>query len=146
MALMSLFEAPLQMLCDSPTQYLKNKECFKFMAAVPTVWDETIGLAGEVDKFAAIARRKGNVWYVSAIGSWDKQELELPLPFLGEGEWNAEIFEDGVNADRDATDYVRREAKVTSACKLSAKLAPGGGFTARLSKDGGWTESLKFWK
>ena len=146
MALMSLFEAPLQMLCDSPSQYLRNKECFTFMAAVPTVWDETIGLAGDVDKYAAIARRKGDVWYVSAIGSWEPQTLELALPFLGEGEWKAEIFEDGVNADRDATDYVRREAKLNAGCKLAVKLASGGGFTARLSKDGSWTDSLKFWK
>ena len=50
MALMALYEAPLQMLCDSPTQYLKNKECFTFMAQTPVTWDETIGLAGEPDK------------------------------------------------------------------------------------------------
>ncbi|MBR1588864.1 MAG: glycoside hydrolase family 97 catalytic domain-containing protein [Kiritimatiellae bacterium] len=143
MALMSLFEAPLQMLCDSPSQYLKNIECFKFMSAVPTVWDETVGLAGDVDKYAAIARRKGDVWYVSAIGSWEPQSLELALPFLGEGEWKAEIFEDGVNADRDATDYVRREAKLTAAGKLAVKMAPGGGFTARISKAGGW---MSWWK
>ena len=143
MALMSLFEAPLQMLCDSPSQYLKNKECFKFMSAVPTVWDETIGLAGDVDKYAAIARRKGNVWYVSAIGAWEPQALELDISFLGDGEWKAEIFEDGMNADRDATDYVRREAKLVSGEKLAVKMAPGGGFTARISKGGGW---MSWWK
>ena len=143
MALMSLFEAPLQMLCDSPSQYLKNMECFKFMAAVPTVWDETIGLAGDVDNFAAIARRKGDEWYVSAIGAWKPQTLELDLSFLGEGEWKAEIFEDGMNADRDATDYVRRESKLASGDKLAVKMAPGGGFTARISKAGGW---MSWWK
>ncbi len=143
MALMSLFEAPLQMLCDSPSQYLKNMECFKFMSAVPTVWDETIGLAGDVDRYAAVARRKGDVWYVSAIGSWEPQSIELDLSFLGEGEWKAEIFEDGMNADRDATDYVRREAKLTSGGKLAVKMAPGGGFAARISKGGSW---MSWWK
>ena len=140
-----VLESYLSMVCDSPRHYL-GAPGFDFLAAIPTSWDETRVPAAKINEYVAIARRKGNVWYVSAIGSWDKQELELPLPFLGEGEWNAEIFEDGVNADRDATDYVRRAAKVTSASKLSVKLAPGGGFTARISKDGSWTESLKFWK
>ena len=80
------------------------------------------------------------------MGSGEPQTLELGLSFLGEGEWKAEIFEDGANADRDATDYVRREAKVDAGGKFAVKLAPGGGFTARLTKGGGWTESLKFWK
>ncbi len=149
MALMSLFEAPLQMLCDSPSQYLKNKECFDFMSKVPTVWDETIGLAGDVDKVAAIARRKGDVWYVSAIGAWAPQKLELPLDFLGTGEWTAEIFEDGVNAKRDATDYVHRTETVTPAGKFSVKMGPGGGFTARIYH-ASWKDKIpnkiQFWK
>ncbi len=149
MALMSLFEAPLQMLCDTPSQYLKNQECFDFMAKVPTVWDETIGLAADVDKFAAIARRKGDVWYVSAIGAWQPQELVITLDFLAQGEWVAEIFEDGVNANRDATDYIHREEKVQTGSKFAVKLGPGGGFTARISRDT-WTNKipskLQFWK
>jgi alpha-glucosidase len=146
MALMSLYEAPLQMLCDSPSLYRQNMECFKFMAGVPTTWDETVGLAGDVDRYAAAARRKGDVWYVAAIGSWDPQELELDLSFLPEGEWAAEIFEDGANADRAPQDYVRRTATVKTGDKLKVKLAPGGGFAARIAKVGGWAESLKFWK
>ncbi len=144
MALMSLYEAPLRMLCDSPSLYRQNMECFSFMAAVPVTWDETVGLAGDVDKYAAVARRKGDAWYVSAIGSWDPQTLDIDLSFLGEGEWNAEIFEDGLNADRAPEDYVRRTAKVRSGDKLQAKMAPGGGFAARIEKDKGWLRSL--WK
>ena len=47
------------MLCDSPTQYRTAPECVKFMVDVPTVWDETVGVAGEINKFAVVARRKG---------------------------------------------------------------------------------------
>ena len=138
MALMSLYEAPLQMLCDSPTQYRRNLECFTFMAAVPTVWDETIGLAGDVDRFAAVARRKGDTWYVAAIGSWDPQEIKLDTSFLGEGSWKAEIFEDGINADRDATDYIRRRMNVSAGEKITMRLGPGGGWTACFTKKSGW--------
>ena len=138
MALFALFEAPLQMLCDSPTQYRRNQQCFDFMRSVPTVWDETVGLAGDLDKFAAVARRKGDVWYVSAICGWKPQTLKLPTGFLGEGKWKVEIFEDGINADRDATDYVRRETEVNCGDALEAKMSAGGGFTARLEKKTGW--------
>ena len=136
MALMALYEAPLQMLCDSPTQYLRNRECFEFMAKVPVVWDETVGLPGEMETRAAIARRKGDVWYAAAINSWDPYETEIDTSFLGEGKWKVEIFKDGVNADRDATDYIKSSETVKAGEKIKVKLAPGGGWIARFVRKG----------
>ena len=133
MALMSLFEAPLQMLCDTPTQYMRNQACTDFMVKIPTVWDETLGLAGKVDAYAAIARRKGDVWYVSAICSWEPRELKLDLGFL-KGAYEAEVFADGINADRDATDYTHATQVIEGGKPLTVKLAPGGGWTARLER------------
>ena len=132
MALMTLFEAPLQMLCDTPTQYIRNRECTDFMVKVPTVWDETVGLAGSIGAFAAVARRKGDVWYISAISNWKPRELTLDLGFLT-GTYKAEVFSDGINADRDATDYTRTVQTVKGGQKLTVKMAPGGGWTARLT-------------
>jgi len=133
MALMSLYEAPLQMLCDTPTQYIRNQACTDFMVKVPTVWDETVGVAGVVDAYAVIARRKGDVWYLSAISNWEPREVEVDLGFLAAGRYRAEIFEDGINADRDATDYVRSVRTLEGGQKLTLKMAPGGGWTARLT-------------
>ncbi|MDD6030167.1 MAG: glycoside hydrolase family 97 catalytic domain-containing protein [Kiritimatiellae bacterium] len=138
MALMSLYEAPLQMLCDSPSLYRENMECFKYMAAVPTTWDETVGLTGDVDRYAAVARRKGDVWYAAAIAGWDGAEIDLGTDFLGAGEWNAEIFEDGINAGRAPQDYVHRTIRVTAGLKIPVKMAPGGGFTVRFSRKPAW--------
>ena len=131
MALMTLYEAPLQMLCDSPTQYLRNRECFSFMAKVPVVWDETVAIAGSMEDYLVLARRKGDEWYVAAINSWKPRKISFNASFLGEGKWCAEIFEDGINADRDATDYVKKSATFAAGDGVSAKLAPGGGWTAR---------------
>lgn len=136
MALMALYEAPLQMLCDSPTQYIRNRECFDFMSKVPVVWDETVGLPGEMEKCAAIARRKGDVWYVAAINSWEPCRMEIDTSFLGEGRWRAEIFADGVNADRDATDYVKTSKTVKAGEKVKMDLAPGGGWIGRFVRKG----------
>ena len=132
MALMSLYEAPLQMLCDSPTRYRKNAECFRFMAGVPTVWDDTVGLSGDTERYALAARRRGDTWYVSGIASWSGAEVSADLSFLGAGEWKAEIFEDGINCELDAEDYVHRFDIVKAGDRFPIVMGPGGGFTMKL--------------
>ena len=133
LALFPILEAPVQMLCDSPTQYRTAQECTDFISAVPTVWDETVGVAGEIDAFAAVARRKGTDWWLGAITNWDRRELELSTTFLKSGEWKVEAFEDAPDADVNAEHYVRREFTVKAGEKLKVKLAPGGGFAARIT-------------
>ena len=132
LALFPLFEAPVQMLCDSPTQYRTAPECTAFIAKVPTVWDETVGVAGEIGKYAVVARRKGGEWWLGAITNWDARELEIPTAFLGEGEWKVEAFEDAPDADTNAEHYIRRAFTMKSGEPLKVKLAPGGGFAAKL--------------
>ena len=134
LALFALFEAPVQMLCDSPTQYRKNAECFKYISTVPTVWDETVGVAGGIGKFAAIARRKGGEWWLGAITGWDGLETALPTKFLGEGEWKVEAFEDAPDANVNAEHYVRCEFTIKAGEPLKVKLAPGGGFAAKFTR------------
>lgn len=84
-ALYVVFESPLQMLCDSPSHYLREAEFTAFIAAVPTVWDETVGLAASVGEYAAVARRSGEKWYIGAITDWTARTLEAPLKFLDGG-------------------------------------------------------------
>ena len=132
MALMTLVEAPLQMLCDSPTQYLRNRECAEFMSKVPVTWDATVGLGGSMEDYALVARRKGDAWHVAAICSWKPRNIQIDTSFLGGGMWRADVFADGINADRDATDYVHDVKTISAGEKITVKLAPGGGWTARL--------------
>ena len=133
LALFPILEAPVQMLCDSPTQYRTAGECFAFLSKVPTVWDETVGVAGEIGAFASVARRKGRDWWLGAITNWEKRELELSTKFLGEGEWKVEAFEDAADADVNAEHYVRREFTVRAGDPIKVNLAPGGGFAARFT-------------
>ena len=133
LALFPLFEAPIQMLCDSPTQYRTAPECTAFLTKVPTVWDETVGVAGEIGKYAAVARRKGREWWLGAITNWDARDVELPTAFLGDGEWTAEIFEDAADADVNAEHYVRRTIRLKAGDPLTARLARGGGFAAKFT-------------
>ena len=65
---------------------------------------------------------------------WQPRSITLPTVFLGGGEWTAQIVEDGVNAERDATDHVHRTIKVKAGEPLEVKMAPGGGWTARFER------------
>ena len=133
LAMYVVFFAPLQMLADNPTAYMKEQECTDFIAKVPTTFDKTVPLAAEVGDYVAIAREKDNVWYVGAMTNWDERDLTLDLSFLKNGNYEAEIFKDGINADRDATDYKKEIIKVASNDKMKIHLAPGGGWAARIT-------------
>ena len=134
LAMYIIFEAPLQMLADNPTTYKKEQESTNFISKIPTVFDETIALDGTVGEYVAIARRKGNEWFMGAMSNWSGREVNIDLSFLGEGNYEAEIFKDGVNADRDATDYKRELIPVKKSDRLKINLAPGGGWAARIYK------------
>ena len=120
-----IFDAPLTMLCDSPTNYREEKECTSFIASIPTVWDETIALQGKIAEYIVIARRSGTKWYVGALGNWDERDLTIDLSPLGVGAKQGEVYVDGVNAHRTARDYRHEQVSVQGTWKVH--LAPGGG-------------------
>lgn len=127
LALYMILESPFNMLCDAPTSYEANEECTRFIAAIPTVWDETRVLHAELGKCVVEARRKGNTWWIGGITDWDERDVELDLGFLQGRQMT--IFTDGVNADRNAEDY-RVQTSATVPATLKVHLAPGGGFAA----------------
>lgn len=135
MAMYTVFEAPLQMLADSPSKYAKEPEYTDFIAQVPTTFDETVALDGQVGEYIVLARRKGNTWFIAAMTDWTPRDLTIDLSFLPAGSHEAVIFSDGVNADRDATDWQSETRTVTAKDKLKVHLAPGGGWTARVTME-----------
>ena len=84
LAMYVVFESPLQMLADSPSNYRKEPESLAFLSAVPTVWDETRVLSAAVGEHILVARRSGRDWYVGALTNWTPRDLEVPLSFLGD--------------------------------------------------------------
>lgn len=134
LAMYVLYEAPLQMITDAPTAYEAEPEILQFLADVPTVWDETVAIDGKVGEYAVIARRKGDTWYFAAMCDWTPRDIALDLSFLGEGSYSAEVYQDGVNADRVGSDYRKTSIEVTRNSRPVYRLAPGGGLVLRLSK------------
>jgi alpha-glucosidase len=132
LAMYVVFESPLQMLSDSPSNYLREPEAMEFLSAVPTEWDETRVLDARIAEYVAIARRNGKDWYVGAMTDWTPRNLEVDLSFLPEGNFTMEVYQDGVNADRYASDYKKTTVAVNKNTKLTLPLASGGGWAARI--------------
>lgn len=132
LAMYIVLESPFNMLCDSPSNYMREQESTSFIAQVPTVWDETVVLDGKMGEYIITARRKGDTWYVGGLNNWDARDVEVDLSFLSSGSHKAVLFKDGVNAHRTARDYKREEVSVSSAQPLKVHLAPGGGFTLQI--------------
>jgi len=122
-----IFESPFNMLCDSPSNYLNEDECTRFIASVPTTWDETVAIDGKVGEYLVIARRKGFHWYVGAITNWEERDLVIDLSVLPNfGAKSGQIFRDGINANRVARDYVSEHIQVIGNL-VKVHLAQGGG-------------------
>ena len=128
----AVFEAPLTMLCDSPSNYMAEPECTEFIAGFPTVRNETVPICGEIGEYVAVARRSGDIWYIGALTNWDARDLTLDLNFIGDG--NMTVFQDGINADRAARDYKKTSAKIPADGIVKIHLAPGGGWVARITR------------
>ena len=132
LAMYVVFESPLQMLADSPSNYLREPECLEFLAKVPTVWDETIVLSARVADHIVVARRNKDEWYIGAMTGKSGQELLLDFSFLESGDYTIECFRDGINADRCAVDYKKITKNITAKDKMKINLVKGGGWAAQI--------------
>lgn len=128
-----VYYSPLQMLADAPTAYEKEPDILQFLSEVPTIWDETLPLQGEVGEYVIMARRQGNDWYVGGMTGWNPREINLKFDFLEHGKsYQAYLLKDGINADKNPEDYVKEEWQIQADDELTIQMMPGGGFAIQL--------------
>lgn len=132
LAMYVVYESPLQMLADNPSNYQREPEAMEFLALVPTVWDDTKVLDARMGDYVIVARRSGRDWYVGAMTDWTQRDLVADLSFLPEGSFQMEAYQDGVNADRHGSDYTKVKSRVDRTTKLKIRMAAGGGWAARI--------------
>jgi len=130
-AMYVVYENPLPMLSDYPEAYTAQPEAFRFVRGVPVVWDETRMLSGEIGKFITIARRSGEEWFLGNISGTQPRDLQLPLSFLGYGDFIAEIYR-SPSAIANPEKVVVETVSVTRADSLAFKLGPADGFAVRI--------------
>jgi alpha-glucosidase len=129
LAMYVVYENPMPMVCDDPVAY-EGAPGFDFVVEVPTTWDETRFVAGTVGEYVAVARRKGDTWYLGGITDWTSRTVNLPLEFLGEGEYMAKLYLDA-SLNGEEPNEIRQEKRTLSADDvLSVELASGGGVAA----------------
>ncbi len=127
-------DSPFTMLADTPTNYEADETYTRYIASVPVVFDKTIVLQGEIGKYIVTARKKGNDWYIGGQNNWDERDLTVKLDFIEEGEYEAHILQDGINANHDAEDYAIKTEIVNNHSQKNIHLASGGGFVIKLYK------------
>jgi alpha-glucosidase len=132
-ALYVIYESPLQMLSDSPSNLMKEQETTDFIVKIPVVWDDLKGIDGKIGDYLLLARRSGKDWFVGALTDWTPRDMDLDLSFLPAGDYTMDIFQDGINADKYAGDYKHLKTTVKSGDKMKIHLAPGGGYAAKIS-------------
>lgn len=133
MAMYVVYESPLMMMADSPSNYKKEQECTTFIAGVPVTWDETRVLEAKTGDYIIIARRKGNDWYIGAMTDWSQRTMTVTLPLPSGTKYQIESFADGINADMYAQDYVHSFTESSSDNTITINMAPGGGWAAKIT-------------
>src|SRR4051794_12506192 len=126
LALYVVLESPLMMVTDYPEHYAGQHD-FEFIKQVPVTWDEIRVLNGRPMENITVARRSGKDWCVGAITNWDARTVQVPLSFLGEGKYTAEIYADAPDAGTNATHTTFTKQPVDRSTVLDVKMAPGGG-------------------
>jgi alpha-glucosidase len=131
LAMYVVYEAPFQMVSDHPGAY-EGQPAFEFIKHVPATWDETRVLDGRPGEHITIARRSGKEWFVGSMSNWDERDLDIPLRYLGEGNYVAEIYRDAPDATTHPKNTVIEQKKVTRSSALRLHLASGGGAALRI--------------
>lgn len=134
LALYVIYDAPLQMLADSPTRYYAEDQSTKFISQMKTVWNDTKVLDAKVGEYIVVARRSGEDWYIGGITNEKARSLEINLSFLEKGTYSIEVMQDGINVSKNAMDYRHLTTKVTKKSKVNISMASGGGWAAIIKR------------
>jgi alpha-glucosidase len=133
-AMYVVYESPYSKMGGNVSDYLREPEITQFMSSIPGLWKETRVLDAKLADYVVILREaRDGSFYVGALTDWSPRDLEIATNFLPEGNYRAEIYADGINADQYGIDYTRSVRDVTSADKLKIKMAAGGGWVAKFS-------------
>ena len=141
LALYVTLYSPLQMVADLPEHYQDSQgklhPAFAFINAVPTDWQQSIALAGEIGEYLVMARqdKHSQRWFIGATSNEKARELTIPLNFLANNtQYQATIYADGKDAHwrHNPSAYQISRQTVNQQQQLTLKLAPGGGVAIEL--------------
>lgn len=112
LAMYVILESPFNMLCDAPSNYMREPESLDFIANIPTAWDESITLDGKIGEYIVTACRHGDTWNIGGMTNWEARDINVDLSFLKEKGKTATLFKDGINAHRIGRDYKKESIRL----------------------------------
>lgn len=131
-----VYDSPFTMLCDSPILYEKEDEYTRFVSSISVDIDETKILSGKMGEYIVSARRKGSNWYVGGLTNWTARDLNVNFSFLETGKkYKAILYKDGINSEKQASDYQKSELIIDNSTELEIHLASGGGFAISIREE-----------
>jgi alpha-glucosidase len=133
LALLVIYDSPLACVCDHPSNY-RDQPGVDFLRIVPTVWDDTRALGGDVGEYLVMARQSGDDWYLGALTNRQSREVTIKLDFLAPGRWKMRHWKDGADAAENAEHLAVEERSIRSGESLELHLAPAGGAVVRFQK------------
>lgn len=133
LAMYVVLESYLASLCDFPAAY-EGQPGFSFLQKVPTTWNETKVIDAQVDEFIITARRKDDDWYVGSITNHNARSIKIPLTFLSEGNYTAEIFSDAADTGINPNHLLIENKEVNRNSVIDIKLNSGGGMVIHLNR------------
>ena len=133
LAMYVCFDNPNPMIADYPAAY-EGQPGFDFLAAVPTWWDETRVLVGEVGELLVTARRRDQTWYLGGMAAKRARPLELPFAFLGPGRYTGKVWKDAPDSETNPNHLTIETFPAASTDTLRVRVTAGGGFVAKLRR------------
>jgi alpha-glucosidase len=133
-AMFIVYESPIQIFSGNPSQGLLEPDFMELLGSIPTVWDTTIIIDAKIGQYIVTARKHGDDWFIGAMTDTAARELSFIPSFLDQEKYTGTICEDGVNADRYASDYKLRTMELSNNDPVKIQLAPAGGYVLRLRK------------
>jgi alpha-glucosidase len=135
LAMFIVYDNPMQIFSGNPSQGLLEPEFMDLLGSFPTTWDTTIILQAAVADHIVTVRRNGSNWYIAGMAAEKGYDCSIDFSFLPMGLYKATVCRDGINADRNAVDYMIEKKEITADTHMNLHLAPGGGFVIRLLKE-----------
>ncbi len=134
LAMYVVLENHMSMVCDYPAAY-EGQPGFEFIQQVPTVWDKTVAPAGSPGEWVAVARQKGDNWYLAAITNNAKRSITIPLSFLSDGSYKAEIYRDAADVASHPDHLIKEIKSFSSKDEIKIDLNAGSGMVVKLVKN-----------
>lgn len=129
-----VYDSPLQIFSGNPSQGFMELAFMELLGSIPSTWDTTIILDAKISDYIITARKKADEWFIGGMTDWTPRAFDINLNFLEQGNYDATVCADGMNAVRYPSDYQITTTMITKDDTLHLAMAPGGGFIVKLKK------------